>query len=182
MPAPVRSRRVAKAAFAYSCLSTILYTVLHVVVAVLGRPELIFSHENANVWFGLGCLHMLVLQFTFGPYARGPAYEFGWPTLIDPTENAVRIARVVLGWPRATLCIGWFSLFVFEEITKPLARLVRPAYYSQSFSQRLGDSGWRTSFHRISLRPLTATRSCPCPRRSCVARAPSGVRYRLTNG
>ena len=56
----------AKVLFWYSCLSIVLCGVVHVVVALLGRPELLFDPDSMKVWWGLFSVHLLVYCLTFG--------------------------------------------------------------------------------------------------------------------
>jgi hypothetical protein len=101
--------------FWYSCLSVVLCGVVHVVVALLGRPELLFDPDNVNVWWGLIGAHLLVFCLTFGTkYGGGEAWEPGWPPVLDPSPGAVRFARVAL-----LATAGNFGYWVFRFVRNP---------------------------------------------------------------
>jgi hypothetical protein len=69
--------------------------VVHVVVAILGRPELVFRDEYLIYLFFFYLVQATAMRETFSPLGSG-SYKPGWGTAIEPSPNAVRTGRAVL--------------------------------------------------------------------------------------
>lgn len=102
----------ARLLFWYSCLSTVVCCVIHLVVALLGQSEPLFASVSYIAWWGMFGVYLLVFCLTFGGgYGGGEAWELGWPPVLDPSPVAVRIARLAL-----LATTGNFGYWVFRFV------------------------------------------------------------------
>lgn len=94
----VKNQTVAKAMFAYGCLTTPLFLYVYVSFAILERrdvPDFLATHGSLQMWGYIGSLHFLTLVLTC---MRSPMSERDplWAPVIRPTKSSILIGRAIV--------------------------------------------------------------------------------------
>jgi hypothetical protein len=94
----VKNQTVAKAMFAYGCLTTPLFLYIYVSFAILEQPdvpEFLAAHGSPKMWVSIGSIHFLTLVLTTMQSPMGERDPL-WAPVIRPSKSSILIGRAIV--------------------------------------------------------------------------------------